>query len=261
MISLTWKCGISKLTHQHRQSNCIFRIDFYFLSLGILTTCGLQTYLFVMFFSFCFCKVFENMFGWFMFWVFGYLSPSKLECWRPWYLAPLLQSEHYKAKFFFETLWWSGCRSKNCRQDGTFSPSRQSLWKLLHLVLHCSSLDLGCNCTLPSCLLWWEFLGFNVEVRKTCRKPRNLCKTRSVCQRWYCSSRRRRHQQEARVHSWPTPLFQYFSECCHLAKVFPKYFGGSIGSSDPSQPGVHLGIKSSFTWSFNLISMSSVLLS
>ena len=102
MISLTWKYGISKLTHQHRQSNCIFRIDFYFLSLGILTTCGLQTYLFVMFFSFCFCKVFENMFGWFMFWVFGYLSPSKLECWRPWYLAPLLQREHYQAKFLLK---------------------------------------------------------------------------------------------------------------------------------------------------------------
>ena len=165
------------------------------------------------------------------------------------------------SQVFVETLWWSGCRSKNCRQDGTFLPSRQSLWKLLHLVLHCSSLDLGCTCTLPSCLWWWEFLGFNVEVRKTCRKPRNLCKTRSVCQRWYCSSRRRMHQQEARGHSWPDQFFQYFSGCCHLAKVFPKYFGGSIGSSDPSQPGVHLGIKSSFTWSFNLISMSSVLLS
>ena len=26
----------------------------------------------------------------------------------------------------------------------------------------------------------------------------------------------------------------------HLAKVLPKYFGGSLGSSDPSHPGVHL---------------------
>ena len=33
---------------------------------------------------------------------FGYLSPSKLECWRPWYLAPLLQSEHYQAKFLLK---------------------------------------------------------------------------------------------------------------------------------------------------------------
>ena len=163
-----------------------------------------------------------------MFWVFGYLSPSKLECWRPWYLAPLLQSEHYKAKFFFETLWWSGCRSRNCHQDGTFSPSRQSLWKLLHLDLHCSSLDLGCSCRPPSCLLWWEFLGFNVKVRKTCWKPRNLCKTRSVCQRWYCSSRRRRHQQEARVHSWPHHYFSIsldvvtWQKCSQSTLVVPS---------------------------------------
>ena len=26
----------------------------------------------------------------------------------------------------------------------------------------------------------------------------------------------------------------------HLGKVLPKYFGGSLGSSDPSHPGVHL---------------------
>ena len=26
----------------------------------------------------------------------------------------------------------------------------------------------------------------------------------------------------------------------HLANVLPKYFGGSLGSSDPSHPGVHL---------------------
>ena len=142
--------------------------------------------------------------SWFMFWLpvafeTGVLT-ALVSCSPP-------TKRTLSSQVFVETLWWSGCRSKNCRQDGTFLPSRQSLWKLLHLVLHCLSLDLGCTCTLPSCLWWWEFLGFNVKVRKTCRKPRNLCKTRSVCQRWYCSSRRRMHQQEARGHFWPDQFF------------------------------------------------------
>lgn len=51
-----------------------------------------------------------------------YLSPSKLECWRPWYLDPFLKKPHdYIAlpSCFPATLWWSCCHSSRCRQGDT----------------------------------------------------------------------------------------------------------------------------------------------
>ena len=57
-------------------------------------------------------------------WIFclDHLSPSKLECWRPWYLDPFLKKPHdYIAlpSCFPATLWWSCCHSSRCRQGDT----------------------------------------------------------------------------------------------------------------------------------------------